>query len=219
MTNIYLVRHGSTKLNGSSANSVDKIRGWSDVPLDKLGREEANKVGKELKSIKKVRAIISSDLKRAEETADTISKYLKITPKYVKELRPWDLGEFTGKSSKDSMPEIRKYVDDTPSKAVPKGESFDSFKKRAFKGINTILRDYPNDNVIIVTHHRVERLLKAWIKEGKPTNHTVDLNTFTQKGEPPGSYELIKLEAPNKDSSLKNTIKDSIKEVGANTNG
>ena len=180
---IYLIRHGATHLNADNVNSVDKIRGWSDVPLTDEGRKEAEQIGQQLKG-RGIRSIVTSDLSRAKETADIIGKHIGVKPVSSKDLRPWDLGELTGKDTEKCLPAIADYVHNKPDKAVPKGESFQSFHKRAFKGIDEAVKNHPAP-VAIVTHHRVERLLKAWDETGQD-NPRIDLGTFLSRGEAPG---------------------------------
>jgi probable phosphoglycerate mutase len=201
-------------MNNSSNVSSDRIRGWKDVPLDKKGVEEANQTGKKLKN-KEITHIFSSDLKRAKETADIIGGYLKLKPKYLHGLRPWDLGELTGTSTKTAIPKIKKYVEDNPGKAVPKGESFESFRDRALDELTKLFDDYKDKTIAVVTHHRVERLFNAWLDEGKPKDYSINLSTFTQKGEPPASFEKFNYKT-NKESSLRTALKKSIQQESKN---
>jgi hypothetical protein len=41
--------------------------------------------------------------------------------------------------------------------------------------------------LVVVTHHRDERLFFAWRDEGFPPDHTIKISTFLQKGEAPGA--------------------------------
>lgn len=204
---VYLVRHGATKLNATTNNSVDRIRGHEDVPLSEEGVEEANKVGKQLKG-KNIKYIYCSDLSRAKETAKIIGGYLKLTPKSTFGLRPWDLGEFTGKSTKESLPKIEKYID-APDKVVPKGESFTSFKDRALNELDKIIDSHPGDCICIVTHHRVERLAKA-VDYKFHTDAEVNKNNFMEKGEMPGAFEKITMNPSSNEGALRSTIRKSV---------
>ena len=80
MTKVFIVRHGATKMNAGAGVSVDKERGWSDVPLTNEGRLEAQKAGIKLRG-KGIEHISSSDLHRAQETAVTIGHHLGVHPK------------------------------------------------------------------------------------------------------------------------------------------
>lgn len=215
MTEFYLIRHGETKLNNTSDTSQDRIRGWSDVPLDDNGRKTAKETAKQLID-SPITNLITSDLSRARETADIIGKQLKLKPTPTQGLRPWDLGNLTGKSTKEVIPQIMDYLE-YPDEPVPKGESFNSFKQRAFNGLLDALEQSNGGTLGAVTHHRVERLIKAWIANGQPKDGEIDHDVFTQKGEDPGKAELISIKDTNLRSMRKetprNTIERAIKEA------
>lgn len=192
---LFLVRHGCTDLNGEGGTSTDKIRGWSDVPLNDIGRDDARRAGDSLKR-KGITAIVASDLSRAKETADIIGQKIGVTPTYTMKLRPWDLGKFTGEPADESREALKEYSTTKTDVKVPGGESFDDFRFRALDGVGEALRNHPNDQVAIVTHHRVERLLNAWDEQGQPTDGELHEPTFLQKGEPPGGHQIINI-SPN----------------------
>jgi len=91
--------HGATKYNNSTDESADRIRGWMDIPLSKEGIEEADKLADGLKG-SGIKKIYSSDLSRAEETAEAIAESLQINYVPTMNLRPWNLGKFAGQSTK-----------------------------------------------------------------------------------------------------------------------
>lgn len=190
---LFLVRHGATDLNATSADSVDKIRGWADIPLNDEGRQDATKAAESLKD-KGITAIVSSDLDRAKETAHIIGSQIGVEPILTRNLRPWDLGDFTGKNTKDVLPELKEYSTTKADVPVPGGESFNDFKARTFRGVYEALASHPDDNVAVVTHHRVERLLSAWDQQGQPETGEHADSVFTQKGEPPGGHVKFDLD-------------------------
>lgn len=182
---IYLVRHGSTKLN-----SEKKIRGWLNVPLDEKGKEEAKATGEKLKG--KVNGLVTSDLDRTQETARIISKetgapILLVTPAF----RPWDVGEYTGKKDTEVLEHIFKHAEHEPHKKLPGGESFNTFKTRFLYGLKQVIEDHPDDHIAIVTHHRGDRISAAWEREGCPANFAIDMDVFKRKGIEPGDYREI----------------------------
>lgn len=186
---IILIRHGSTDLNNDDT-SVDRLRGWKDVPLNDAGRESARQTAKSLKD-DPPDCIVTSDLKRAVETAEIISKVtgVKIDWKTQK-FRPWNVGKYAGQLSSKAVPIIGEYAKSKPFYEIPGGESFDTFRKRFFSGLDEAL-DHYEGVVAIVSHHRCERLLKAWIAAGFPTNNAIDIKVFNAKGEKPGTAERI----------------------------
>src|SRR5258708_25438388 len=185
--NIYYVRHGSTNLN-----SADKLRSWNDVPLDAKGKLEAHKVGKELKG-KRIESIITSDLSRAEDTGKIVSEETGIKNiSSEKALRPWNLGELAGRDVKDTLDVLKNYAENKPDSSIKGGESFNTFKKRYITGIKNIMAQNAGKNIIIVSHHRGDRLLDGWEKKGDNPQMQIDLPTFFQKGMDPGKYRVIK---------------------------
>ena len=185
-----LIRHGATKLNDQD-NSVDRIRGWKDVPLSDKGKKEAEELGQSLKGTV-LDAIYTSDLERARETAMIVANALGVNKLVVtKSLRPWNVGKLAGVKTTEALPIMAKYIRE-PTETVPDGESFDDFRERAFEGLKGILSE-PDDKIAIVTHHRVERLIKGWKAAGYPPSGKVDLKTFEQKGESTGHAERIEV--------------------------
>jgi len=196
MIPLYIVRHGETKLNNDTDTSQDRIRGWADVPLTDQGRKEAKVAANKLKQYD-IEIIFCSDLSRAKETAEIIGKELDIKPTSTKKLRPWNLGELTGTPTNDALPKIAEYVRKKANKKVPDGESFDDFSDRFFKGLHEIVEKADGKNLCVVTHHRDERILKAWVDAGCPADHKIDLDTFLQKGDPPGGVIVLKINEEN----------------------
>ena len=190
MIPVYVVRHGATELNNQTDLSQDRIRGWANVPLADEGRKEAYHAAAQLQQYG-IQVIVSSDLHRAAETAQIIGQTLGIQPQLTPKLRPWNLGDFTGTSTKEALPKIAVYVQEKPDEPVPGGESFNQFKERAFQGLAEAIQQAQGKPLCIVTHHRDERLFKASEALGWPPNHEIDLDTFLQKGDPPGGvYEM-----------------------------
>ena len=188
---IYFARHGATKLNSESGTSVDIIRAWMNVELSPEGEKEISRLAAQFER-GDIQRVYSSDLKRAADTALGLADKTGAELYLTRSLRPWDLGKFAGQPTKESLPKIARYVRDEPGKDVPGGESFDSFKLRAFSGIEKIISEQPAGIVVaLVGHHRIERLWKAWLAAGAPSSGDICLDTFLQKGECPGHIEAI----------------------------
>lgn len=184
-TTIFVVRHGATKMNNQTDLSEDRIRGWANVPLSDEGRQEAHKAAAELQKFG-IQVVETSDLVRASETAQIIGQAIGVQPQPNPKLRPWNLGDFTGQSTKDALPKIAEYATSRQDEPVPGGESFNQFKERALQGVGEAIQRAGGRPLCIVTHHRDERLLRAWEAMGEPPSHEIDLGTFLQKGDPPG---------------------------------
>lgn len=176
---LVVIRHGET-----AYNAEDKERGWSDIPLTDKGKEEAEKLSN-LKDQPDV--LISSDLKRAHDTAKIISKNSGVPLAETNpSLRTWHVGDLEGKPSSE-VDNIRKKYVINPDLVPPNGESFNQFKTRVLGGIEDIMSRY-NGKVGIVTHSKVQQLLNA--TEAGDWQH-VDANHFNEKPESPGKEKTM----------------------------
>ncbi len=178
---IVIGRHGQTALNREQ-----RVRGWSDVPLDDKGRKEARQTGKELRGI--IKGIVCSDLDRARETAEIISEETGAPIwEITREFRPWHLGDFTGEKEEQVRPVLRFYAEEHPDDSLPGGESFNSFKHRLLNGAERAMETYP-EMFAIITHHRGDRLMAAWEAKGMPSDHAIAIGKIFERGIPPGSW-------------------------------
>ncbi len=137
--------------------------------------------------------LLCSNLTRARQTAEIIANYVRLkNPDAQAAFLPWDVGCFVGARSVDAIPRLAAYSTRWPYKQVPGGESFATFRVRLFQGLLNALRCHVG-LVGIVTHHRCERLIKAWAKAEYPEDGSFDQEEFTTKGEPTGHCEIIKI--------------------------
>ena len=190
---VILLRHGSTSLNNTE-KSEDRIRGWIDVPLNPQGKKEAEEAGKKLQGTT-VNQIYSSDLKRAEETAQIVDKYVG-RPSIItaSALRPWNLGELQGEKSALVAPQMEKYIKD--ERLAPRGgEPFKTFHHRFLTSLQHIIEQaQKNDEVVlIVTHYRNTKLADAWQKAGFPKDLSIDLKTMLEDNVNPAETLELKL--------------------------
>src|SRR3989338_7324625 len=87
MIKLVLLRHGQ-----STWNKENRFTGWTDVPLTKLGIEEAKKAGKVLKENGFEFEVVFTNLhKRAIDTTEIVLKELKL--KGVQVNKAWQLNE------------------------------------------------------------------------------------------------------------------------------
>ncbi len=92
---LILTRHGETIEN------VNKIlQGWNDTNLNKNGIQQAKQLAKRLKDIN-IDLIYSSDLKRAFNTAQEISKFHNCPLIKDKRMREINFGEWNGYKRKE----------------------------------------------------------------------------------------------------------------------
>ena len=191
MRDVSIIRHGATRMNNDDV-SVDRIRGWKDIPLTAEGKKEADALGEQMKR-NRPDVLLTSDLRRAAETADIISAKIWVpVAQESKGFRPWDVGDYAGETTKIAIPILADYAMHKPGTKVPGGESFNDFRDRFFGAVQDALREYEG-RIGIVTHHRGERLMHAWSANGYPDDGSIKISEFNKKGEAPGSISDMKI--------------------------
>lgn len=161
---IYLIRHGETDY------TINKqYCGFSNPPLNEMGIKTANILKKYFQN-KPINKIYSSDLIRAIETTKIIFPHNKFTK--TKLIREMNFGIFEGYDyqylSKKYTSLYQKWISN-PNTTIPKGETFSQFKKRIKKFFNKLIECDKNNNIAIVSHGGVIRLLicEAKVIQGK----------------------------------------------------
>lgn len=159
MSKIFLVRHGQ-----DTDNAAGILNGRRDTELTDLGREQAKKVAEKLCD-NGIEIIYASPLKRTYETARIMATKLRIDEIFVDDyLMERDFGIMTGKPVSD----IQKYsgkilktekVDYFLEAAG--AEDFQSLLERGNKILNKIKKKYPNQNILIVTHGDIGKIIRA----------------------------------------------------------
>lgn len=191
---VYLIHHAMTKLDDEG-----RVQGWVDSDLDKGGRKEAKKLGKEFRKVP-LKSIQSSDLRRASHTAEIISKKTGVPYEGAsKEYRTWNLGQLQAHEGDYANPIIERYTKQG-STPVPGGESFDDFRNRGLGAIARAIKETPpdgNESKAIVTHHRVMELAQAG-QHGQ-----FDVNKYMQSGIPKDGYiKLVQAGTMMKESTV-----------------
>jgi len=150
MTRFCLIRHGQTDWN-----LAGRYQGQSDVPLNEAGRDQAYELAYQLQS-QSFKAIYSSDLKRANETAEIIATSLHLPVMLEPRLREINQGEWEGQlvdAIKVRYAELWQLRTVNPSNVCPPGgETVGEVAKRVVEALDDIARACPNTNVLIVTH-------------------------------------------------------------------
>ena len=154
-TRVLLIRHGQTEWN-----RTHRFQGRSDVPLNQTGRAQAHALGVALKD-EPIKAMHSSPLIRAMETARLIKAFHEETPLFEEEdLVEMDLGDFDGMDAwhwAEQYPDLRKAWWKNPvSVKMPGGESIKEVQVRAINAVQRISRLYqPGSTLLICSHNFV----------------------------------------------------------------
>ena len=157
MAKLYLIRHGETDYNNEM-----RFQGQIDIPLNRKGIEQAEKVAEFLKDIPLL-AIYTSTLQRARTTAEIIGKAKGIKPQETDALREMSFGIWENMNSsnirKKYAKEWKDFFASPASTTIPKGESMSDVQKRAYPVVQQILDEHPEGDVAFVAHGGIIRVL------------------------------------------------------------
>jgi broad specificity phosphatase PhoE len=173
-THLYLVRHGETDWN-----KWRKVQGHSDIPLNATGEMQARQVAKRLAEVP-LEAVISSDLRRAKQTAEVIQKYhSNIKELFVyPELRERNYGEWEGKIIDDIVKEYADYKAGQEVGGLFGIETIQEMKNRAMSLLQSLSLEYHDHHLAVVSHGGLINAVLHQLSNGEVgTGKTKLLNT------------------------------------------
>jgi len=149
-TRLCIVRHGET-----AWNAEHRVQGQLDVPLNAIGQAQAEAAAKVLGE-EKFSAIYSSDLIRAQQTAQPTARRLAVAVALDKDLRERHYGIFerlTYAEVKRIFPEdYARFEAREPGYDFRTGESLSAFSERSIAVISRIAERHAGESVLVFTH-------------------------------------------------------------------
>jgi uncharacterized phosphatase len=190
MTSLYLVRHGETDWNAQR-----RIQGSTDIPLNKMGREQAETTGR-LLARRDWDGVFSSPLSRAFETASIIAQEVGIEgPQTIAALVERNYGEAEGLNWEQVE---ARFPGDTP---VPGRESHAEVAERVLPALVALASSRPGESLIVVSHGGVIRsvlnVVDPGVAHGSITNGSIHSFELVD-----GSLELVAFNDPIDELSL-----------------
>ncbi len=162
VTKIYIVRHGESASNVYARENPNKPAshfGELGSSLTQKGREQAHILAQKLKDID-FTAVLSSDLKRARETAEIIARDHNLPVITNEMIRERFFGDHMSAEQKreiekalDSMNEQEKFA----FKYFENGESGYDVVKRFKQFLSHVIKTYKNKTVVVVCHGYIMR--------------------------------------------------------------
>jgi broad specificity phosphatase PhoE len=159
---IILVRHGE------SENNVGNLMGgWTDTPLTDLGLRQADAVARRLKRELEGKPcrIVSSDLRRAMQTAEVIGSALGVIPTPEPGLREINNGAATNLTKEEA-----KLIYILPTKPLlewtpyPYAENWLQLHRRVASTMERVYRDI-GENLIVVAHGgSIHHIIFWWLR-------------------------------------------------------
>jgi len=156
---LILARHGETDWNRQR-----RIQGLSDRELNDTGRKQAEAMARTLMN-ENFKAIYTSPLKRAKDTALTVARFHNVDIVTLQTLRELDVGEVDGMTYDELRKRyggfLNEWIQDCSSAKLPGGRTLNELQNQAWAAVEEILRiqvpqevrSSSKDTVIAVTHY------------------------------------------------------------------
>jgi broad specificity phosphatase PhoE len=158
MTKIILTRHGHVE-----GIMPERFRGRLELPLTETGRQQAEITAKRIASVYRPAAIYTSPMSRCVATGAAIGAPVGVKAQPDLRLNDIDYGAWQGLTSKDAQsrwPEdVETWYRAPHLASIPGGETLQALLARVAAAIHEILQRHPNDDVVLVGHDSVNRVI------------------------------------------------------------
>lgn len=141
-----IVRHGETDYNAQRI-----LQGYSPVPLSTRGRQQAALVAERLPSLQP-RILYSSDIQRAQETAEIISHKLALPIQPCTGLREWHVGTWQHKSADEFETHLEAIGGHVVTYVPEGGESQLQAQERMVAQMQSLAAQHAGETVLCVSH-------------------------------------------------------------------
>ena len=151
-TQLIFLRHGETP------HTVEKRfsgSGGDDPELSETGVAQARAAASYLSTIGGIDAVVSSPMRRAQQTAGIVAESLGLDVKVENGWVECSFGEWDGYTFaevQEKWPDALNTWMGSTTVAPPGGESFDTCARRARSARDSVLTAYPGKTVLVVTH-------------------------------------------------------------------
>ena len=156
-TRIIAIRHGETSWNVDT-----RIQGQLDIPLSANGRWQAERLAEALRD-EPIQAIYASDLTRAWETAQYVSRSTGVPLTQEMGLRERGFGDFEGKTFAEIeqlLPEQSlRWRKRDPEFSPAGGESLVALRTRVIEAAQRLAALHPGEQIALVGHGGVMDVL------------------------------------------------------------
>lgn len=188
VTTLYLVRHGETEGSGVkryhgsmdvplSERGIRQVRDASILIRRYLKTLSASQRSSYLREIhrashadsgsgtkdERLQAVYCSDLRRAVKSAEIVAESYALNVVVIPQLRERSFGIWEGMTFteiKETYPsEFESWAGDPLQYSPPGGESTLEVKERVCRALDMILRNHPEENIAIVAHGGVNRII------------------------------------------------------------
>ena len=172
-------------VHGTTTDNIEKkATGWLDGVLSEKGICQATELGKIIKD-QKIDIVISSDLKRAVDSAQIVFGSSANFSQPMWQLRECNYGDYNGQDSK--LVDYSKHI----YQRFPNGECMQDVEKRMAEFIEYLKQNYDGKTVAIVAH-RAPQLALEVLLNGKTWEQAIAEDWRNTKSWQPGwDYVIV----------------------------
>ncbi|APW40486.1 histidine phosphatase family protein [Rhodoferax koreense] len=156
-TRLIAIRHGETAWNVDT-----RIQGHLDIPLNAMGRWQAQRAAQALAG-EAITAVYASDLSRAFETAGAVAAVAGVEVIPEPGLRERHFGVFQGRTfaeiEAESPEQALRWRKRDPDYASEGGESLNIFRDRVVGTVARLAARHPDELIVLVAHGGVMDVL------------------------------------------------------------
>jgi len=160
-TTFVLVRHGVTE---HTERKVFSGSGGTDPELTDTGRDQAKRAGEWIHALGGVDAVVSSPLRRTQETAGVIASVLGLEVDLEAGFAEVAFGDWEGYTFGEILEQWPKDLQDwldSTAIAPPRGEAIDAVRERVLKARDRLIEQHTEKTVVVVSHVTPIKLLVA----------------------------------------------------------
>ncbi len=126
--------------------------------MNKTGKQQAEILALHLNNME-IDHILSSDMRRAKNTAAAIAKHHGIAVEVKPLIREWNCGKLDGLPAEELFRALAKSKQPLPDFRPEEGETLREVQKRALKFLHEIEDDFAGLNVMVCSHGDFLRML------------------------------------------------------------
>lgn len=168
---LFLIRHGETDWNFEG-----RIQGWTDIPLNARGIEQATQLAERLAVEESIRSLYTSPLIRAQMTAGIIGQRIGLVPTADQRLIERSPGKVEGLTLAEIehvFPDVyRAWRSDEEHVVLPEAEDQHMFRARVDSFLQMLRAQHTDSRVAVVTHGGTCGMMIATILGLDPTKRS-----------------------------------------------
>ncbi len=158
-----MLRHGRT-----ASNAEARLQGDSDVPLDEVGRLQAEHAGAYIRGRWDIDTIITSSLQRSRQTA-VLAGFSPDNLEVDDRWREISFGEFEGLKVEEVAPDLGSRWQADINYKPKGGESLPSLHARVAEACAEMTERAADEDILVVTHATPIKSAVIWATGGRPS--------------------------------------------------